>query len=77
MGGFVLLGVAAAALAAGRSWVAAPLGLGWVLDLRLAWVCSSGWVLLRRLGPPDALGWLCRLGFGGEYCIHTLVIILR
>ncbi len=52
VGTVIMTGTATAAWAAGRSWVAVPLGLGWALGLRLAWVCSSGWVLLRRLWPP-------------------------
>ena len=72
MGGFVLLGVAAAAWAAGRSWVAAPLGLGWVLGLCLAWVCSSGWVLLRRLGPPVRVWVGCAAWVWWEV-LHTYV----
>ena len=47
-----------------RVWVAAPLGLGRVLGLRLAWVRISGWVLLRRLWPPGRVWVAVPLEFG-------------
>ena len=64
VGAFILPDAAAAASPPVRVWVAVPLGLGWVLGRRLAWVRLPCRVLLRRLCRRCAFGWLCRFDLG-------------
>ena len=63
-GAFVLPGAAAAAMPPVRFWVAAPLGLGLVLSLRLTLARLSGRMQLRRLCRRCAFGLAVPLGFG-------------